>query len=53
MAQKVEPIEIEMEEADLQTKDLMRLAENGGAFDFLHDEREDIYTLNDLKVRYK
>ncbi|MEP7037259.1 MAG: hypothetical protein ABI891_02855 [Acidobacteriota bacterium] len=53
MAQKVEPIEIEMEEADLQTKDLMRLAENGGAFDFLHDEREDIYTLDDLKVRYK
>ena len=52
MAQKVEPIEIEIEEADFQTKDLMRLAENGGAFDFLHDEREDIYTVEDLKVRY-
>ncbi|MDQ3180104.1 MAG: hypothetical protein M3Q33_06250 [Acidobacteriota bacterium] len=53
MAQKVEPIEIEIEEADFQTKDLMRLAENNCAFDFLRDEREDIYTLDDLKVRYK
>ncbi|CAN5368620.1 hypothetical protein BH20ACI1_BH20ACI1_26700 [soil metagenome] len=47
IANKVEPIEIETEEADFQTTDLMRLAENSGAFDFLHDEREDIYTLND------
>lgn len=53
IAEKIEPIEIEIEEAEFQTKDLMRLAENGGAFDFLHDEREDIYTLDDLKVRYK
>ncbi len=53
MAQKVEPIEIEIEEDGFQINDLMRLAENGGAFDFLHDEGEDIYTLDDLKVSYK
>ena len=31
----------------------MRLAETGGAFDFLHDEREDVYTVKDLRVRYR
>jgi hypothetical protein len=51
IAEKVEPIEIE--EVDFQTMDLMRLAENGGALDFLSDEREEIYTLDDLKVSYK
>ena len=50
MAGKVEPVEIE--EADFNDADLMRLAETGGAFDFLHDE-EDIYSVEDLKVRYR
>lgn len=53
IAEKVEPIKIEAEESDFDTTDLMRLTENGGAFDFLHDDDEDIYTLDDLKVSYK
>jgi hypothetical protein len=31
---------------DLTTKELMQLAEKGGAFDFLHDE-PDLYTTED------
>ncbi len=50
IAQKVEPIEIE--ENDFDETDLMRLAESGGALDFLLDE-EDIYSVKDLKVRYR
>lgn len=33
--------------------EIMKFEESSGAFDFLNDEREDIYTLNDLKVKYK
>ncbi len=51
IAEKTEPIEIK--ELNFQTEDLMRLAEKGGALDFLHDEREDIYTIDDLKVKYQ
>ena len=32
---------------------MMKLEDRGGAFDFLNDEREDIYTVNVLKVKYK
>ena len=53
IAEKVEPIENNVKETDFDTKDLMRLAENSGAFDFLNDEGEDIYTSDDLKVKYK
>jgi len=31
---------------------IMKLAEEGGAFDFLKDE-EDLYSVEDLKVRYR
>ncbi len=37
---------------DVDGKDLMELSERGGALDFLLDEREDVYTADDLKVRY-
>ena len=50
MAEKVEPVKIE--EADFEEADLMRLAETSGAFDFLNDE-DDIYSVEDLKVRYR
>ncbi len=50
IAQKVEPIEIE--ENDYDVRDLMRLAESSGALDFLLEE-EDIYSVEDLKVRYR
>ena len=37
---------------ELTSKELHLLADKGGAFDFLDDERENIYTDNDLKVKY-
>lgn len=40
-------------DSEIANKDLLRLAEKGGAFDFLNDPEEDIYTDDDLKVRYK
>ncbi|HMQ70761.1 MAG TPA: hypothetical protein PKC58_17425 [Ignavibacteria bacterium] len=39
--------------SNLSTEDIMKLEDKGGAFDFLNDPREDIYTVKDLKVRYK
>ena len=50
IARRIEPIKIE--EDDFDNDDLMRLAESGGAFDFLADEK-DIYSVADLKVRYR
>jgi len=38
---------------DLPVAEIIKLAETGGAFDFLADPEEDIYTDDDLKVRYK
>ncbi len=52
IAEQVEPIKIDEKETDFDTKDLMYLAEKSGAFDFLNEEGEDIYTVNDLKVKY-
>ena len=40
-------------DSEIAHEDLLRLAEKGGAFDFLNDPEEDIYTDDDLKVRYK
>ncbi|MBM4166977.1 MAG: hypothetical protein FJ218_08705 [Ignavibacteria bacterium] len=39
-------------EDDIPIEGIMHIAEIGGAFDFLYDEREDIYTINDLKTIY-
>jgi hypothetical protein len=33
--------------------DIMKFEESTGSFDFLNDKREDIYTVKDLKVKYK
>jgi hypothetical protein len=38
---------------DLNGENLMELCNRGGSFDFLLDEREDIYTVDDLKIRYQ
>ena len=38
---------------DISINEIMKFEESSGAFDFLNDEREDIYTVNDLKVKYK
>jgi hypothetical protein len=51
IARKVAPVEVE--EADFDNRDLMRLAETSGALGFLNDERENVYTTEDLKVKYK
>ncbi|MDZ4713354.1 MAG: hypothetical protein SGI89_13675 [bacterium] len=37
------------QKSDFSTVDIMKLAESRGAFDFLNDERENIYTVNDFK----
>lgn len=52
-AKKVDKINIIEKEEDILTKDLMKLSEKGGAFDFLNHEGEDIYTIEDLKVKYR
>ena len=53
VAKKVDEIEIDEVINDIPIEGLMMLAETSGAFDFLKDEKEEIYTVDDLKVRYK
>ncbi len=38
---------------EITVKDVYALAEKSGAFDFLKEPEEDIYSDNDLKVKYK
>ncbi|MBI4607520.1 MAG: hypothetical protein HY726_00750 [Candidatus Rokubacteria bacterium] len=52
-ARKVEEVEFVECVDDLPVEGLTRLAAEGGSFDFLLDPREEIYTLNDLRVRYR
>ena len=47
-----ETVQVVEETNDLPIEGLMSLAEQGGALDFLNDEREEGYTVEDLKVRY-
>ena len=47
-----EAVQVVEETSDLPIEGLMKLAEQGEALDFLNDEREDVYTVDDLKVRY-
>lgn len=53
VAKKVDEIEIDEVIDDLPTEGLMRLAETSGALNFLKNEKEDIYSVDDLKVRYQ
>jgi hypothetical protein len=41
------------EGADISNDEILYVAEKGGAFDFLNDPDEDIYSDKDLKVKYK
>ena len=50
---KFDEVELKVLEEDIATEGIMKLEEQSGSFDFLYDEREDIYSVNDLKVRYK
>ncbi len=52
VARQVEEVELIEVQDDLPAEGLMRLVQGGGSFSFLADPREDVYTLNDLKVRY-
>jgi hypothetical protein len=52
LARRSEEIKLHMESDEIATVWLMRLAELGGAFDWLRDE-PDVYTVDDLKVRYR
>jgi len=53
VARQVEEVELIEVEDDLPIEGLMRLVQEGESFNFLADPREDVYTLNDLKVRYQ
>jgi len=49
--EKGEEVEITItQKTDISTEDIMKLQDKSSAFDFQNDEREDIYTVNDLKV---
>ena len=37
---------------EITSEELHFISDRGGAFDFLNNKREDIYTDNDLKVKY-
>ena len=52
LAGRSEPITIQTCDDDLPTLGLMRLAEQGGAIDWLADE-PNLYSVDDLKVRYR
>ena len=47
LAQRYEEITVQMQEDDVPTLGIMRLAEQSGAFDFWQEEGEDIYSLED------
>lgn len=51
VAEKTNQIEVEMID-DINGENLIKLCEKGGSFDFMLDERENIYSLEDLKVKY-
>ncbi len=53
VARQVEEVELIEVQDDLPVEGLARLAQEGGSFDFLADPREDIYTIDDLAVRYR
>jgi hypothetical protein len=53
MAKRIDKIEVEEITNDLPIGGLMILSEVSGALDFLKDEREDIYSIDDLKVHYQ
>lgn len=47
LARRSESIDLQMIEDDIPTLAMMRLAEQGGAFDFLKEQGEDVYTAED------
>lgn len=52
LARRSEEIELHLETDEISTVGIMRLAEEGKAFDWLAEE-ENLYSVEDLKVRYR
>ena len=52
LARQVEEVDVLTQEEELPTVGLMRLAEQSKAFAWLAEE-EDLYSADDLKVRYR
>jgi hypothetical protein len=52
LARQCGEIDLQAGDDDVPTLGIMRLAEEGGAFDWLADE-EDLYSVDDLRVRYR
>jgi len=44
---------LDEEDSEVNTDEILYVAEKGGAFDFLNDPAEDVYSDKDLKVKYK
>lgn len=51
LARRSEAVALQTHEEEIPTLGIMKLAEQGGAFDWLADE-EDLYTVKDLNVCY-
>ena len=47
LARRIENVELQLQEDDVPTLGMMRLAEQGGAFDFWREAGEDIYSAQD------
>jgi len=47
LARRSDEVEIRIDDGEVSTTSLMKLAEDGGAFDFWNDGDEDVYTLED------
>ena len=47
LARRSEAVDLQLQQDDLPTLGMMRLAEQGGAFEFWLDKGEDIYSMND------
>lgn len=50
---KTEDVELTMVETDIPIEGIMKLEDESGAYDFLKDPNEDLYSVSDLKVKYK
>lgn len=53
VARQVEEVELVEFQDDLPGEGVTQLLQEGGSFAFLSDPREDIYSVNDLNVRYR
>ncbi|MBS1516328.1 MAG: hypothetical protein JSS63_14950 [Bacteroidetes bacterium] len=52
-AEEAEKIVVNEINEDLNTYFIMKLQEESSSLDFLNDERENIYSVNDIKESYK